>query len=54
MSIDKQLLLHSIRIKNDLLAPAENQNFYQKVTENVNLFDSEEFTAAQSIPMFKR
>ena len=53
MSIDKQLLLHSIRIKNDLLAPAENQNFYQKVTENVNLFDSEEFTAAQSIPMFK-
>jgi predicted 2-oxoglutarate/Fe(II)-dependent dioxygenase YbiX len=53
MSIDRELLLHSIRIKNELLAPVGNQDFYQKVTENVHLFDSEEFTAAQTIKMFK-
>jgi hypothetical protein len=47
MSIDKELLLHSVRIKSDLLAPArEPRTFIKKVTENVNLFDSEEFTTA--------
>jgi hypothetical protein len=53
MSIDKELLLHSVRIKNELLAPVGNQDFYKKVTDNVSLFDSEEFTAAQQIAMFK-
>ena len=53
MSIDKELLLHSVRIKSDLLAPVGNQEFYKKVTDNVSLFDSEEYTTAQQIAMFK-
>ena len=53
MSIDKELLLHSVRIRSDLLAPVGNQDFYKKVTDNSSLFDSEEFTAAQQIAMFK-